>query len=493
MVTRPVSQDDFARLEHERLAADRSYNEALTAVDRLLPGVTPSLPPPDGVNEQEITPLNEAWRVAPAPPSANGVRGRLAHLVWRIVAPWLARQEAFNAKIVTHLNNNVRHQRELVDSITAALRAIEQQEALLATFHSHLVVYLQQITPYSDTKDRSILGQVALIDEQAINAVADELLRRSEILEVREVRLAAQVRALDAAYQDIRSTVATLNQATFTLKLELEGLPARLDAGGPIAEGLLGGAPLSAGTGPGATGDTPSGGRALDSWKYVGFEDLFRGPREEIRKRQTDYLPEFAGARDVLDAGCGRGEFLDLLREAGVAARGLDLNHEMVEICRARGLVADETDVLSFLLATGDGTLGGLFAAQVIEHLEPEYLLRTLEAAFHALRPGSRIVLETINPTCWTAFFESYIRDMTHVRPVHPETLQYLLTASGFQQVEIRYRSPLPQTERLQPVTVTESTPPVLRETFETLNQNAERLNRRLFSYMDYAAVAVRL
>lgn len=109
------------------------------------------------------------------------------------------------------------------------------------------------------------------------------------------------------------------------------------------------------------------------------------------------------------------------------------------------------------------------------------------------MRPGSRIVLETINPTCWTAFFESYIRDMTHVRPVHPETLQYLLTASGFQQVEIRYRSPLPQTERLQPVTVTESTPPVLRETFETLNQNAERLNRRLFSYMDYAAVAVRL
>jgi len=319
------------------------------------------------------------------------------------------------------------------------------------------------------------------------------LLRRSESLEVREVRLAAQVRALDAAYQDIRSTVATLNQATFTLKRELEGLPARLDAGGPIAEGLLGGAPLSAGTGPGATGGTPSGGRALDSWKYVGFEDLFRGPREEIRKRQTDYLPEFAGARDVLDAGCGRGEFLDLLREAGVAARGLDLNHEMVEICRARGLVADETDVLSFLLATGDGTLGGLFAAQVIEHLEPEYLLRTLEAAFHALRPGSRIVLETINPTCWTAFFESYIRDMTHVRPVHPETLQYLLTASGFQQVEIRYRSPLPQTERLQPVTVTESTPPVLRETFETLNQNAERLNRRLFSYMDYAAVAVRL
>jgi SAM-dependent methyltransferase len=232
---------------------------------------------------------------------------------------------------------------------------------------------------------------------------------------------------------------------------------------------------------------------ALDSWKYVGFEDHFRGPRDEIRRRQADYVPEFAGAHDVLDAGCGRGEFLDLLREAGVTARGLDLNHEMVEVCRARGLAADEIDVLQFLRTAPDGSLGGLFAAQVIEHLEPDYLLRTLEAAFHALRPGARIVLETINPACWTAFFESYIRDLTHVRPIHPETLQYLLTASGFQQVDIRYRSPLPQSERLQHVAIADGTPPALRETFETLNENAERLNRRLFSYMDYAAVAVRL
>jgi len=195
----------------------------------------------------------------------------------------------------------------------------------------------------------------------------------------------------------------------------------------------------------------------------------------------------------VLDAGCDRGEFLDLLREAGIRARGLDLNHEMVKVCRARGPVADEIDVLGFLQTADDQSLGGLFAAQVIEHLEPEYLIRTLEAAFHALRPGSRIVLETINPACWTAFFESYIRDLTHVRPIHPERLKYLLTASGFQQVEIRYRLPLPESERLQPVAIPPGTPPALRDTFETLNDNAERLNRRLFSHMDYAAVAVRL
>ena len=180
---------------------------------------------PAAYDEQEVTPLNEAWRVAPAAPPAGGLRGRLAHLVWRIVAPWLAQQEAFNARVVAHINNNVGHERELVASITSALQAIGQQAALLAGFHSHLVVFLQQITPYVDTKDRSVLGHLALVDEQAINAVADELLRRTEMMQVRDARFQAQVRALDAAHQEMRSGFATLYQATFTLKRELERLP----------------------------------------------------------------------------------------------------------------------------------------------------------------------------------------------------------------------------------------------------------------------------
>jgi SAM-dependent methyltransferase len=493
MLKRPVTEDDFARLERERLAADRAYNDALTSLDRAVPEAPPPTSAPGGYDEQEVTPLNEAWRVSPAEPSAEGVRGRLAHAIWRLVGPWFARQEAFNARIVAHINNNVRHERELVASVAAGLQAASEQAGLLARFHSQLILFLQQITPYTDTKDRSVLGHLALVDEQAIAAVADELLRRSETMQAREARYVAQVRALEAAHQEMRSGFATLYQATFTLKRELERLPTA--SGGEFTAAEPGAAALDVPRtttsawrrAPGRAAD------ALDSWKYVGFEDQFRGPRDEIRRRQAEYVPEFAGAADVLDAGCGRGEFLDLLREAGVTARGLDLNHEMVEVCRARGLVADEVDVLQFLQTAPDGSLGGLFAAQVIEHLQPDYLLRTLEAAFHALRPGARIVLETINPACWTAFFESYIRDLTHVRPIHPETLQYLLTASGFQQIEIRYRSPLPESERLQPVLIAEGTPAALRETLETLNENAERLNRRLFSYMDYAAVAVRL
>ncbi len=87
-----------------------------------------------------------------------------------------------------------------------------------------------------------------------------------------------------------------------------------------------------------------------------------------------------------------------------------------------------------------------------MEHLQPGYLLRFLELAFHKLRPGGTLVLETLNPACWVAFFESYIRDITHVWPLHPETLQYLVIASGFTRAAIEYRSPVPPQDRLQPI-----------------------------------------
>ena len=184
--------------------------------------------------------------------------------------------------------------------------------------------------------------------------------------------------------------------------------------------------------------------KSLDSYKYVGFEDQFRGSQHDIAERVAAYVPLFEGASDVLDVGCGRGEFLELLRANGVSARGIDLNEEMAAVCRTRGLDATAGDALSYLLAQPDGSLGGLFAAQVVEHLEPDYLMRFLEAAYHKLRPGSKIVLETINAACWYAFFSSYIRDVTHVRPLHPDTLRYLVSASGFQKVTVRLQRAIP-------------------------------------------------
>jgi O-antigen chain-terminating methyltransferase len=145
-------------------------------------------------------------------------------------------------------------------------------------------------------------------------------------------------------------------------------------------------------------------------------------------------------------------------------------------------------DGLSTLRALPEGALGGLFAAQVVEHLEPRYLNGLLGAAFDALRPGAPIVLETINPACWFAFFESYLRDLTHVRALHPDTLQYLLVAAGFQRVEVTYREPYPEADKLQQVPAQ----PSIQTVVNTLNRNVDKLNGLLFTWLDYSVIGYR-
>ena len=109
-------------------------------------------------------------------------------------------------------------------------------------------------------------------------------------------------------------------------------------------------------------------------------------------------------------------------------------------------------------------------------------------------------MLETINAACWTAFFESYIRDFTHVRPIHPETLRYLVQAGGFPTAEIQFRAPIAEHDKLPVVRLSEPPVPVapastdaaIRDLAEALNGHADRLNSRLFTYRDFAVVARR-
>jgi SAM-dependent methyltransferase len=475
---RPVTSEDLAQLRTERDEADRRYNEALTALDRALPAFgDPPARPPD-FDEHQITPLNERWEILAGQgmPGRRGVRSRLAHFVWALVRPALERQQAFNSALVDHVNRNVAHQRATVEAIGATAALLRAQAAALAAFQTHLILYVQQVTAYVDTKDRLVAGHLMSVYDAAINAITDEMLKRWEALGAREARAGGRTGAVAAAHNDMRSTLATVQQATMTLKREIE----RMLAGAAAVAPSTAGAPA-----------------VIDTYKYVGFEDRFRGSQSDIRSRLTSYVPLFAGATDVLDVGCGRGELLELLRDAGIAARGLDLNHEMVEVCRSRGLDVAEGDLLSHLHGLPDGALGGLIAIQVVEHLDPDYLLRALDLAYDKLRPGAPIVLETINPACWFAFFSSYIRDLTHVRPVHPETLQYLLTASGFGQVRVEYRSPYPDSEKLQPLAmppqVVSSEEAAAADLADTLNANMDKLNGLLFTHLDYAAIGARL
>lgn len=473
-------------LRRQREAADRAYNDALTAIDKAVRTLRTWPPAPPSYDDSQIHSLNTRWELLSAAPSAGGGwRGRLRTLVWGIVAPIFERQQNFNAALVDHANRNVASHREGAEALAALLESLRDEFARYVDFQSLLVQYAQTVTAYVDTKDRYVEARPHTL-EQAVNALGDDVQKRWESMVARERRLHGEV-------DEIRSTLAVAHRAILTLKHELELVrstpPLQSDPGSTPSPQPAGSAPASSVT-PSAIAASQMAGSSLDSYKYVGFEDQFRGTPDDISDRMRGYVADFDGSQDVLDVGCGRGEFLALLRERGIGARGIDINSEMVATCRDRGLDATVGDALGYLEAQPDASLGGLFAAQVVEHLQPDYLLRLLDAAARKLRPGSLLVLETINPACWFAFFSSYIRDITHVRPLHPETLRYLVLASGFQRVEVRYLSPYPEAYKLQPVAMSEGGS--WSAAAATLNDNVEKLNSLFFTFLDYAIVARR-
>jgi SAM-dependent methyltransferase len=501
---REVLEEDLARFRRLREEADTKYDEALTALDQAkwaLPEFPHAPPAPD---ETQVTPLNSRWEILRARPAVpDGWRGRIGRLVWGLVEPIFAEQQAFNSALVDHVNRNIQPQREVSKSIDSTIATLRQQLERLYTFQSLLMHYLQLLTPFINAKDYEFDAlayrrfedlradlynhNVALHGLTAgVQGLSDEFLKHVE-------SFTSKVQRYDARIESVATAAAVVQQQAAALKREIERLRGR----GVESERTADANAAPPATAPMSSTSTLAGDSALDSWKYPAFEAAFRGSQDEIAARLAGYVPLFAGATDVLDVGCGRGEFIDLLQQSGISAKGLDLNFEMVEICRARGLDVAHGDALSHLRALPDESLGGLFAAQVVEHLPPDYLLAFLNEAQRVLRPGATIALETINVACWYAFFASYIRDITHAKPLHPDTLQYLVTASGFTGAEIQLRVPLPEASRLRrpPRAAFEASSgdkDALIALASVVDNNVERLNALLFTYLDYAVVAKR-
>jgi O-antigen chain-terminating methyltransferase len=166
---------------------------------------------------------------------------------------------------------------------------------------------------------------------------------------------------------------------------------------------------------------------------YRDFEDIFRGEEAFIRDRQRVYLPLLADDGPVLDAGSGRGEFLDLLAEQGVEAVGVDLDRGMVERCEAKGHDVVLADVIEYLREVPDGHFGTVFSAQFIEHVPLAQLVEFLELSAKKLRPGGVFIAETVNPHSLPAF-RTFWTDLTHRAPIYPEVALSLVKSTGFER-----------------------------------------------------------
>jgi O-antigen chain-terminating methyltransferase len=207
---------------------------------------------------------------------------------------------------------------------------------------------------------------------------------------------------------------------------------------------------------------------------WLHFAERFRGAEEYVKEKQRLYLPYFAGCREVLDIGCGRGEFLELAKEAGIAARGIDLSGESVALCRSKKLDAEVADLFAHLEGLPDRTLGGIFCAQVIEHLPPDRLPEMLRLACARLYTGGVLALETPNPECLAILASHFYLDPTHQRPVPPQLLAFYLEEFGMGAIELH---------RLSPAV----------ESMPALKNLPEDFREAFFGALDYAIVARKL
>lgn len=316
------------------------------------------------------------------------------------------------------------------------------------------------------------------IDEDIGEAARESALHRTEVraaaLEVRAEAVEARAAAVEAEAARLRAVVEGLKTQIDELQARhMEELESFRKSANEGRRGLidiqrkvmtLASAPPAVGTHPqelarpSPSPELPRAAASIIDAEYASFEDAFRGNREDIKRRAAHYLAvlDQAGIQPskgpVLDLGCGRGEWLELLREHGFAARGVDLNPVMLDDSRQHGLDVVESDVIAYLAGLPDASVAAITSMHLVEHLPYEVLIQLLDEARRVLMPGGLLALETPNPenitvgSCW------FYLDPTHRNPIPPTLLEWLVGNRGFEAAEIHRLSEhrgLPALERV--------------------------------------------
>ena len=275
----------------------------------------------------------------------------------------------------------------------------------------------------------------ALAEVQSRSAdieAARQLQARERSLSSQVDRIATQVAnwnaVLDSRLQDIDERLVALNDHLNQLDQEMVARPyTSTEDAGTYAET----------DGSRVLGYRP-GSDSLNS--YAAFEDTYRGTEDVVASMLKPYVPILTGHEPVLEIGSGRGELLELLRAEGVAAFGVDLDESMYSRCVDKGLDVRLGDGLDLLKDQAPETLGSVVSIQVVEHLDISALKALFERGYRALRPGGLLLAETVNPHSPPAL-KAFWLDLTHVRPLYPESLLMMAQQIGFESARIVFPS----------------------------------------------------
>jgi O-antigen chain-terminating methyltransferase len=372
-------------------------------------------------------------------------------------------------------------------SLQRNLQELKSREATRTNEIQKIRRHLTELTNATEARESTPAIELAEIRQhlRALTSTAESIqpARTAELDTVRR-HLSDLTAAFERAREDIVALSARarrFEEVSDRALRDVRRIRIASDAAGPVV-GLLPSLPAGA-------SDIAAPGRAghavLD---YFGFESRFRGSPEAIESRQRDYLSYFRGKGEVLDIGCGRGEFLSLLLAEQIPARGIDLDIDMVLLCQEKGLPVAQSEAADYLSSLPDRSLGGVFLSQVIEHLTTPEAVTLIGLVGEKLRIGGVFAIETMNPESYAVLSRWFWLDPTHVRLVHPETLQFLLEAAGFRIDTCEFRQFAPESDRIPRLDVEK----ISQHELEAFNAAIRRLNEIVYAPLDYFVIGIR-
>ena len=461
----------------------------------------------DGSTRLDLRELSEATSalvaasstIGHAPPAPPTFRGRMGALAVRVVARmlfWYTPQiRAFHQLVAETVKRHANALRVLNSHASLIDERLEAAEERIATGYRH-------IDAEADSLRIELRGALSRIKslEQTVAALTvsrtnDHQLFQSTLAAMettikKSLDLKAEsfdVRSLQANADSVKANIASLQADVGQVNTRLndtEQLSMKLKIDAALQERRL--ATLLQATTRRSISEAAGIETAEQEFHhifdatYLSFEDRFRGTREDIKQRLGVHLERLVQAgremmNPVLDIGCGRGEWLELLNEAGFATRGVDSNRAMILSCRERGLNVTETDALTYMRTLPDASIGAVTGFHIVEHLPLEELIQVLDETVRILKPGGIAIFETPNPANLLVGANTFYYDPTHRNPLPAPTLAFLGESRGFSRMETVPLHPHPDCEQI-------------RDSSEAV----QRLNDYLYGPRDYAFVGVK-